>query len=132
MKYFEKNFGYENGHDSVYAITLTSYNENINDLEKIVFEKVAKDTAALLKRTKSYISDLLNYSNPNFKGEIVLESIDIIGTSERSFQIKVNFYFPNDEDMINALIFNLPLIEANSNSLKASIYNPIEFKRWVY
>ena len=110
---------------------MRAFEENISELDKYVFEKIDKDTQELFKRAKDYIFEIVDLSKPIFDGGPVLNSINISGSSDRSYAIEIECYFKNDAHMYWSVTFNFPLLKADRESVDSSKYWPIQFIRRV-
>lgn len=124
MKYWTKNYG-------DYDINLESFDENISELDKHILDKAIADKEILVRNAIDYIKEIVDFSKPMFEGGFILNSINIYGTSERSYKIEIELYLKNDECMYWYVNYNLPLIKANKESVSSADYWPIEFARRV-
>ena len=125
MKYIEKTYNKE------YDVSLTPFEGDVSDFDKIFFEKVVVDKDELFQRSEKYINEIIDSTKPLFEGGFILNSINISGTSESSYYVEVEGYYENDDNMYWSVTFNVPLVKADEESLAKSRYWPIEFKRRV-
>lgn len=125
MKYFENTYNNE------YEITLTGLGDEITKFERDFYEKVVSDKDYLFEKSQGCINSFVDLSKDIFDGGLNLNSINIKGTSERSYEVEVEGYYDNDNDVFWYVTFNVPLIAANKNSLESATYWPIELKRRV-
>lgn len=125
MKYLEKIFNNE------YAISLTPFQGEVSDFDEKFFEKVVADRNDLFHRAENYINEVIDCSKPLFEGGFILNSINMIGKSERSYYVEIEGYYEKDDHMYWSVTFNVPLVRADEESLEMSRYWPIEFKRRV-
>ncbi len=125
MKFLQKQY------DREYDLSLVSFNDEITELDKYVFEKIDREKRELVAKAEKFIGQVVDYSNPLFEGGLVLNSIETIGTAERAYSVALECFFAKDEHMYWTVTFNFPLVHADQESVEKGRFWPIEFKRRV-
>lgn len=125
MKYIEKTYNKE------YSVSLSPFGDDVSEFDKVVFEKIASDKSVLFEKAENYINEVIDTSKPMFEGGLILNAINIAGTSERSYHVEMECYYENDNHMYWSVTYNVPLAKTDEESLSNSRYWPIELKRRV-